>query len=814
MRIIRVGILAAGFLLSSVPGFSATTSSAFSYVSPLPNAANVPSRTTLIFRPLAPLAQSDWTAEVSVTGEKSGVHAGEWIRSTDGRTVIFKPYERFHAGETVSVRVARPRGADIDFSFRVAPERRMEPVDHTPLLCSCVAGTDAPAPTAVRGDTPSRPESQAAAPFMLPADFPAISVTSNNPSPGYVFLANFSFGMPPDTVTSFYQMILDNDGVPVYFRRAPQGRFILDFKVQPDGRLSYYVFGSNHYYLMDNTYTVVDSVEAVGFITDIHELQVLPNGHMLLMGYYRRPVDMSQIVPGGNPDAVLAEYVVRELDLDKNVIFEWRTEDHFDVLDATNEDLTEETIDYAHPNALDLDSDGNILMSSRHMDEVTKIDRDTGEVIWRLGGKNNQFTLVGGGEWFSHQHDCRRQDSGTLSVFDNGNLKSSPESRAVEYELDETSHEIRQVWEYRHTPEQFGSAMGNAQRLDTGGTVIGWGNTNPNVTEIHADGSTAFELTFAKGYFTYRAFRQSWSGVASQPRLWARTDGDALMLYFTKFGDDDVAEYDIYRGSEPEPIERAATVAGNQFQVTNFNAGETLHFRVKARGNDGSESPFSNEIAVTPDFSNEALVAVLEIQPRNLNAKSKGKWINARFEVDCGCDLPNLSADAFVLNGVVPATRAVRHGGGRGETATWNLKFARAAVLSALTPGDVVELTVAVNVDGFMIVGTDRVRLTGPTLATSEATDRFELRQNAPNPFNPVTVIPFTVPAGSGEATLRIFDVAGRLVREFHPDAREGRQSVVWDGRDARGQPVSSGLYFYRLDAAGLTETRKMILMK
>lgn len=172
--------------------------------------------------------------------------------------------------------------------------------------------------------------------------------------------------------------------------------------------------------MLDSTYTRVDTYRAGnGYSTDLHELQLLPNGHALLMIYDPQTVDMSRIVPGGNPAATVVGLVIQELDAQKQVVFEWRSWDHFQITDATAEDLTAAVIDYAHGNALERDADGNILLSSRHMDEITKIDRQTGDIMWRLGGKHNQFTFVNDPQPFVHQHDVRRLPNGNITLFDN-----------------------------------------------------------------------------------------------------------------------------------------------------------------------------------------------------------------------------------------------------------------------------------------------------------------------------------------------------------------------------------------------------------
>jgi hypothetical protein len=91
----------------------------------------------------------------------------------------------------------------------------------------------------------------------------------------------------------------------------------------------------------------------------------------------------------------------------------------------------------------------------------------------------------------------------------------------------------------------------------------------------------------------------------------------------------------------------------------------------------------------------------------------------------------------------------------------------------------------------------------------------YELHQNTPNPFNPSTTIRFEVPSGAGYVRLRVFDVSGRLVRTLAAGFYgQGSQSVDWDGRDTSGAQVSTGVYFYRLDAGAFSQTRKMVFLK
>jgi len=98
------------------------------------------------------------------------------------------------------------------------------------------------------------------------------------------------------------------------------------------------------------------------------------------------------------------------------------------------------------------------------------------------------------------------------------------------------------------------------------------------------------------------------------------------------------------------------------------------------------------------------------------------------------------------------------------------------------------------------------VALNGPAV--------FSLSQNVPNPFNPTTTIRFGLPE-AGHVTLAVYDVAGRLVGNLAASHFEaGQHEVVWDGRDATGREVASGVYVYRLTAKQGVVTRRMVLLR
>ncbi|MCJ7576992.1 MAG: T9SS type A sorting domain-containing protein, partial [candidate division Zixibacteria bacterium] len=97
----------------------------------------------------------------------------------------------------------------------------------------------------------------------------------------------------------------------------------------------------------------------------------------------------------------------------------------------------------------------------------------------------------------------------------------------------------------------------------------------------------------------------------------------------------------------------------------------------------------------------------------------------------------------------------------------------------------------------------------------------FALYQNYPNPFNPTTRIPFTVHGSQFmvrrpiPTTLKIYNILGQLVKVLVDEEKvAGAYTTYWDGKDQNGQPVSSGIYFYKLEAGDFTEVKKMVLIK
>jgi hypothetical protein len=313
-------------------------------------------------------------------------------------------------------------------------------------------------------------------------------------------------------------LILDDAGAPVWIGPAPKGLAQLDFKAQRyrgrpvltwwEGHVAH-GWGGGECVVVDESYREVARVRAGnGLRADLHELLLTPEGTALITVY-------DTVESGGR---TVVEGVVQEVDIaGGDVVFEWRSLAHVPLAESYRPPPRKpsEPFDYVHLNSVDVDLDGNLLVSGRHTCAVYKVDRRSGAVLWRLGGKRSDVTLGAGARtWF--QHDVRRQPDGTLTIFDNGAEPAhEPLSRALTLAVDERARTASLLRADVHQ-DLLAIAMGSVQALPGGGRFVGWG-TQPYASEFDADGTLVYDLRMPDGAISYRAFRLPWTGRPAQP---------------------------------------------------------------------------------------------------------------------------------------------------------------------------------------------------------------------------------------------------------------------------------------------------------
>jgi len=240
-----------------------------------------------------------------------------------------------------------------------------------------------------------------------------------------------------------------------------------------------------------------------------HDAAALPGGGFLLLVAETRSVE----IDGEWVD--LSGDVVLEVDASREVVSRWSSFDHLDTTrfpgPASRTELNfGEGLDWTHANALVyLPDDDSYLLSLRSQSWIVKVDRASGEVIWRLG-PGGDFKLEAG-DWFYAQHAPEPGGDGSMMLFDNGNERPPHKgrfSRAVRYTLDVDALEAREVWS--HVLPEYSDAMGDANALPGGGALV----TSPGsliepvaparIIEVDAAGEVAWEITL-EGPQVYRA---------------------------------------------------------------------------------------------------------------------------------------------------------------------------------------------------------------------------------------------------------------------------------------------------------------------
>lgn len=372
---------------------------------------------------------------------------------------------------------------------------------------------------------------------QLPPDFPGLTVTTcdtNAVGDGYLFLEVTD----SSTNGNYYVMILQNDGTPVWSQNVTNQNY--DFKVLPNGYLHYadiyYPYpwtggGNCTHEVLDDNYNYEEAITAGnGYVADSHDFQLLPNGHVLLEGYYLTRMDASKYVAGGYPNALVGGAIIQELDEQRNVVFQWRSWDHFTIptyfppTAFTNSAAKQPIIDAMHINAVVMDTDGNLLVSNFGMD-VWKINRQTGQIMWRLGGPANQFSFVGINPQLAVTtfscHTLSRLTNGDILLYCNASQTATYPSKIYEYKLDETNKIATLVWSYTSPTNYYAWHYGSAQRLPNGNTFIGWGGADimagiggvtnqwiPACSEVAANGTLVYQLAFNDPKMdSYRAYR-------------------------------------------------------------------------------------------------------------------------------------------------------------------------------------------------------------------------------------------------------------------------------------------------------------------
>ena len=372
-------------------------------------------------------------------------------------------------------------------------------------------------------------------------------------------------------------MIVDDQGQLVWFSK---NRYATDFRVQTyQGKpvLTWWEgkvvagHGVGEYVIFDSSYRKINRVRAGnGYQGDLHEFYITPEDTALLTAYVPTQTDLSPI--SGPEDGAVWEGIAQELDIETGeVLFEWRSLDHVGVEETYRAPPQNPStpLDYFHINSIDIDFDGNFLISAKGTSAVYKVERESGKILWRLGGKKSDFQM-GPGTRFAYQHDARRQRDGTITIFDNGaSPKVHEQSRGIVVELDMDEMSATLVREFTHPSNLLSTSQGNVQVLPNTNLFVGWGSA-PFFSEYSNEGELLFDAQLLGDGQSYRAFRFPWSGHPSDNPAVAVEQGpdDKVTIYVSWNGATEVESWQVLAGSTPNQLKPVGSAPRRGFETT------------------------------------------------------------------------------------------------------------------------------------------------------------------------------------------------------------------------------------------------------
>src|SRR5215211_3957489 len=460
------------------------------------------------------------------------------------------------------------------------------------LVCEPSARTRASA--APQG--PGRARSFRSRPDLRP---PAIKVNKNLPgtAPGHIFVSPKK-GPGEEAPNQDAPLIVDSSGEPVWFHPlhdAEADAFTFEVQTYKGERvLTWWEgvhtgYGQGEYVIFDSSYRERARFTAAnGYEGDHHEFLITPEDTALITIYSKVPWDLSYL--GGPTDSAVLDGIVQEVDIKTGeVLFEWHSLEHVALEESYFEpppDL-KTSFDYFHINSIDVYDDEHLLISARRTSTVYKVDRKTGQVAWRLGGKMSNFD-TGLGTRTDYQHDARYHGNGIITIFDNGRVKNNEQSRGIVLKLDEDAMTTTLLREYTHLDTVFSDTQCNVQILPNGNVFVGWGS-EPFFSEFGRDGKLIFDASFTPELESYRAFRFPWKGNPEDaPAVVAEVgpEGD-VTLYVSWNGATEVSTWEVLAGAGPDQLESVGSAPRKGFETAITLQTDEPYVAVRAKDGSG-----------------------------------------------------------------------------------------------------------------------------------------------------------------------------------------------------------------------------------
>jgi hypothetical protein len=530
-------------------------------VSPAPNTLDASYLTQISFVG-APAAQ---IADVAVMGSRSGMHAGHLLAYSQGDGASFLPDKPFTQGETVTVKATLRRPGTrtpIAWRFTVAE------VD------SVSRSLETPPPP------PPPPKPQELQHFLSRPDLlpPAVTVSTNTglQSQGDMFLAPYA------GPGQYGPMMLDANGGLIWFKPLPKGARAADLRVQEyEGQpvLTWWqdplvAAGQRDAGIVvaNSAYQDIKIVRAGnGYQPDLHAFAITPQGTALFTVYDAIRCNLS--AHGGPADGAVADTLFQEIDLKTGLVrFEWHSLDHV-ALSASYMPIGSggtpvSPWDYFHINAVSKPG-ASLLVDSRNTWAAYEVNAHTGQIEWRVGGKQSSFKMAPGASpaW---QHDARQGPDDTITFFDNGGTpKVHTQSRGLVLQLNPTNMTATPLTSFTHPGKPLlAASQGDLQPQPGGDWMTGWGQ-EPYFSEFSPNGQLLFDAHLPATYQSYTVLKFQWSGSPAQPPTIAVGSGahGGATVYASWNGATAVAQWRVLGGADAHSLTPLTSAARSGFET-------------------------------------------------------------------------------------------------------------------------------------------------------------------------------------------------------------------------------------------------------
>jgi hypothetical protein len=563
LRLTLAGVLTASVALALACTAAASAPPVSVY--PLPGSAYNRPQEQIAFRGI-PASQ---IGPIQVVGSLSGVHTGTIEADSDGQGGSFLPSKPFDPGETVTVhtKLNIVGASDGTFTFKIANVAPLLSYGKLPLVR---AGND--------GVQHFR-----SAPGLLPA---SVTVLENHApaADGDIFVAP-QFGPLQDG-----PMILNPDGKLLWFDPYPvsTNTLITDFRVQElygQPVLTWWQGNTNNGHgrgegvIYNSHYQQIATVRAAnGLDAGLHEFLLTNNGDAWIIA--SSPINL----PGVSKPTI--DSVIQEIDIKTGlVLFEWDALDHVPLSESYFTPSSPGHIfDPYHANSITIAPNGDPIVSMRNTSAIYEIDRQTGRIVWTLGGKDSSFEM-GPGTVTWGQHDAVLQPDGTLTVFDDGGGPPRVQrySHAIHERIDTVNHTATLISAYYHWPLVAANFEGSVQLLPGGETFVGWGQ-QPYFSEYNAQGKQDFDARFTAPTSSYRAYRFVWSGQPlTKPALALQPDPNgATDLYASWNGATDISAWRVLAGPNPGSLKAVGEQPWRNFETEIVDHSAAPYYAVQA----------------------------------------------------------------------------------------------------------------------------------------------------------------------------------------------------------------------------------------